>query len=141
MSAAGRSATARKAVRQQKQAQPKAAPKLRLVEGAKRFSKSRYPLTLISGLILILCVFVLHNATIHKSGELNVLRSEIRELEETNEGMRITLAQLEAPARITQEALRLGMNEPDTVIYLDAQNGPMAQMEIRIAADQLNSAP
>ena len=99
-----------------------------------RFLGTTALVTVIIGLVGAL---VLHATIIENQRDLDAQRSQIVRIAAETEGMRSELAELEAPARIVEEARALGMIEAPSIEYLTAASGSLDQRTLSIAANQL----
>lgn len=101
-----------------------------------RFMGSTLLVTLIIGLVGAL---VLHATIIENQRDLDAQRNEITRLAAETEAMRSELAELEAPARIVQEAQALGMIEAPSIVYLTTPSGMLDDRTMSVAANQLRA--
>jgi len=122
-------------------AQPSTHVELGVIDGrislaarAIRFMGSTLLVTLIVGLVGAL---VLHATIIENQRDLDAQRNEISRLATETEAMRSELAELEAPARIVQEAQALGMIEAPSILYLTTPSGTLDDRTMSVAANQL----
>lgn len=140
MSAVGRSAAA---VRTAPVQQSPKKTRLQLVELKRVHSLAVRGLmaVVVLAIIGLLAALYLHFILVEQSLKLDNMRQERVQVEVTNEQLQLRLALLQAPARITDEAVKLGMSEPDSVTYLDLSDSPLSEMQIRIVSSELESAP
>ena len=99
-----------------------------------RFLGTTLLLTFIVGLVGAL---VLHATIIENQRDLDAQRNQIVRTAADTEGMRSELAELEAPARIVEEARALGMIEAPSIEYLTAPGATLDERTLTIAANQL----
>ena len=108
--------------------------RLGLAARAIRFMGTTLLVTFIVGLVGAL---VLHATIIENQRDLDSQRSQIARIAADTEGMRSELAELEAPARIVEEARALGMIEAPSIEYLTAPGATLDNRTLSIAANQL----
>lgn len=99
-----------------------------------RFLSTTLLVTFIVGLVGAL---VLHATIIENQRDLDAQRQEIISVAAETEAMRSELAELEAPARVVEQARKLGMIEAPAVVYLTSTNGELDSRTITIASNQL----
>jgi cell division protein FtsB len=73
-------------------------------------------LVLVFGVLL--ATAALNTMLVSGQRDLDRIESEIREGEQRNQALRLQVAEMESPEHIRAEAERLGMVEPDEVIWL-----------------------
>lgn len=139
MSAVGRSAAAKAA--EVKSSQQSQKPELFVLHRVRRYSIRGLQIAGPLVLLMMLLAAVMHYGIVSNALELQQMRSEISSARVTNNDLRLRLARLQAPARITEEAFKLGMKEPDRVTYIDLGDGPLSNMEISIVSNELQSGP
>lgn len=103
-------------------------PHLRIVPPA----RPRRGAALAVAALLVVCGALLGTAVLHTmlvSGQRQVdqLEEEIRATEQANQARRLSVAELESPARVVEEAERDGMVDPDEVTWLN--RGPDGRVE------------
>lgn len=101
-----------------------------------RFLGTTLLVTFIIGLVGAL---VLHATIIENQRDLDSQRAQIARIATETEAMRSQLAELEAPARIVDEARELGMIEAPSIEYLTAPGGMLDDRTLNIAANQLRA--
>lgn len=101
-----------------------------------RFLGTTLLVTIIVGLVGAL---VVHATIIENQRDLDSQRSEIARLAAQTEAMRSELAELEAPARIVEDARALGMTEAPSIEYLTAPGSTLDALTLSIAANQLRA--
>ena len=99
-----------------------------------RFLGTTLLVTFIIGLVGAL---VLHATIIENQRDLDAQRAEISRIASDTEAMRSQLAELEAPARIVEEAGKLGMIQAPSIQYLTAPGARLDERTLNIAANQL----
>ncbi len=99
-----------------------------------RFLGTTLLVTFIIGLVGAL---VLHATIIENQRDLDGQRAEISRIATETEAMRSELAELEAPARIVEEARDLGMIEAPSIAYLTTPGTMLDERTLTIAANQL----
>ena len=99
-----------------------------------RFLGTTLLVTFIVGLVGAL---VLHATIIENQRDLDAQRNQIVRTAADTEGLRSELAELEAPARIVDEARALGMIEAPSIEYLAAPGDTLDERTLIIAANQL----
>lgn len=99
-----------------------------------RFLSTTLLVTMIVGLVGAL---VLHATIIENQRELDQQRSQILRIAGETEALRSELAELEAPARIVEDALDLGMIEAPSIEYITAPAGPLDERTLIIAENNL----
>lgn len=99
-----------------------------------RFMGTTLLVTFIIGLVGAL---VLHATIIENQRDLDGQRNDITRIASETEAMRSALAELEAPARIVEEARAFGMIEAPSIEYLTAPGSPLDDRTLTIAANQL----
>ena len=99
-----------------------------------RFLGTTLLVTFIIGLVGAL---VLHATIIENQRDLDSQRAEIARIAAETEAMRSELAELEAPARIVDEARDLGMIEAPSIAYLTTPGTILDERTLTIAANQL----
>jgi cell division protein FtsL len=99
-----------------------------------RFLGTTVLVTFIVGLVGAL---VLHATIIENQRDLDSQRNDIVRIAADTEGMRSELAELEAPARIVDEARALGMIEAPSIEYLTAPGATLDERTLIFAANQL----
>jgi cell division protein FtsL len=92
---------------------------------------------LVTFVIALVGALVLHATIIENQRDLDAQRNAIVRIAAETEGMRSELAELEAPARIVEEARALGMIEAPSIEYLTAPGVSLDQRTLSIAANQL----
>jgi len=90
--------------------------------------------TLIIGLVGAL---VLHATIIENRRDLDQARVQIQRIAAETEALESELAELEAPARIVQDALDLGMIEAPSIAYITAPAGLLDERTLIVASNQL----
>lgn len=99
-----------------------------------RFLGTTLLATFIVGLVGAL---VLHATIIENQRDLDAQRTEINRVAAQTEAMRSELAELEAPARIVDEARAMGMIEAPSIEYLTSPVDKVDERTLTIAANQL----
>jgi cell division protein FtsL len=110
--------------------------RLDLASRVARFLGTTLLVTLIVGLVGAL---VLHATIIENQRDLDSQRSESAHIATQTESMRAELAELEAPARIVEDARALGMIEAPSIAYLTAPGSALDHRTLSIAANQLRA--
>jgi cell division protein FtsL len=110
--------------------------RLDLASRVARFLGTTLLVTFIVGLVGAL---VLHATIIENQRDLDSQRSEIARIATQTEAMRSELAELEAPARIVEDARELGMIEAPSIEYLTAPGSTLDDLTLSIAANQLRA--
>lgn len=99
-----------------------------------RFLGTTLLVTMIVGLVGALA---LHATIIENQRELDQQRTQILRIAAETETLRSELAELEAPSRIVQDALDLGMIEAPSIEYITAPAGPLDERTLIVASNQL----
>ncbi len=110
--------------------------RLDLASRVARFLGTTLLVTFIVGLVGAL---VLHATIIENQRDLDSQRSEIARIATQTEAMRSELAELEAPARIVEDARALGMIQAPSIEYLTAPGSALDDRTLSIAANQLRA--
>ena len=92
---------------------------------------------LVTFIVGLVGALVLHATIIENQRDLDSQRNDIVRIAADTEGMRSELAELEAPARIVDEARALGMIEAPSIEYLTAPGATLDERTLIIAANQL----
>lgn len=94
---------------------------------------------LVTFVVGLVGALVLHATLIENQRGLDDRRAELNSLRAETESLRHQLAELEAPARIVEEARRLGMIEAPAVTYLQVPADQLDDRTLRVAENQLGS--
>ena len=104
---------------------------------ATRFLRAMGTTLLVTFIIGLVGALVLHATIIENQRDLDAQRAEINRIAAETEAMRSELAELEAPARVVEEALDLGMIEAPSIVYLTAPAQQLDDLTLTVAANQL----
>jgi len=104
---------------------------------ASRFVRFMGTTLLVTFIVGLVGALVLHATIIENQRDLDEQRAQITRIASDTEAMRSQLAELEAPARIVEEAQELGMIEAPSIEYLTAPASSLDDRTLAIATNQL----